>query len=70
MVAQIQVLECPDLDGSAAALRAGTEEILDVSNRFCEGMVKRGGGAKEVEVRVLRPRQEGEAAQTNVTMNM
>jgi len=60
MVAQIQVLECPDWDASCAAVTEATERIMETANTFCAGMVKRGGGAKGIEVRRLHAAQEGE----------
>merc|ERR1712159_701011 len=54
MVAQIQVLECEDLEAAAAELLAKKDEVISAANEFCPGMVKRGGGAKDVEARVLK----------------
>ncbi|WP_224243016.1 hydroxymethylglutaryl-CoA reductase, degradative [Hyalangium gracile] len=51
--AQVQLLEVPSLEAAREALRAGTPELLAAANALMPAMCARGGGARELEVRVL-----------------
>jgi len=53
MIAQVQLRDVPDVAAAAKLLRAHAAEIVDLANRSMPGLVARGGGALEVEVRVL-----------------
>ncbi len=53
MVAQVQMLDVPDMDAARSAVEAAKDEILAVANRFHPTIRKLGGGAKDVELRVL-----------------
>jgi hydroxymethylglutaryl-CoA reductase len=52
LIGQIQVVEVPDLDKAKRAIRAHTQDILNLANSFHPNMVARGGGAKDLELYV------------------
>ncbi len=58
MIGQIQVTGYGDPTVASQEILAHKEEILALANSFHPAMVRRGGGAKDVEVRVL-PAPEG-----------
>ncbi|WNG33517.1 hydroxymethylglutaryl-CoA reductase, degradative [Archangium violaceum] len=51
--AQVQLLDVPSLIAAEAALRTNTAELLAEANGYLGAMCARGGGARELEVRVL-----------------
>lgn len=53
MVAQVQVASIPDIGQARAAIERHREELLALADSFHPAMVARGGGARDVEVRVL-----------------
>jgi hydroxymethylglutaryl-CoA reductase len=53
MIGQIQTLDVPDLEAARAALLAGREELLQLANDSDPVIVKLGGGARDLEVRIL-----------------
>ena len=52
LIGQVQILDCPDIDGARRALLARKQEILDLANSFHPKMVGRGGGARDIELHV------------------
>ena len=58
MIGQVQVTRYGDPEAAKAKLLAHKEQLLAVANSFHPAMVARGGGARDVEVRVL-PAPEG-----------
>jgi hydroxymethylglutaryl-CoA reductase len=58
MIGQVQVTGYGDPERATAALLAAREEILARANSLHPAMVQRGGGARDIEVRVL-PAPEG-----------
>lgn len=58
MVGQIQVTRYGDPTQASQRILAAREQILALANSFHPQMVRRGGGAKDIEVRVL-PAPEG-----------
>jgi hydroxymethylglutaryl-CoA reductase len=55
MIGQVQVTGFGDPTAATQALLAHKEQLLAVANSFHPSMVARGGGAKDIEVRVLPP---------------
>jgi hydroxymethylglutaryl-CoA reductase len=53
MIGQIQVVGCDDWQAAADAVLADKERLIDLANTFEPKMVERGGGAKDVEVRII-----------------
>lgn len=53
MIGQVQVVGCPDFVAARQAILEARAELLALANSFEPGMVARGGGARELEVRVL-----------------
>ncbi|MBI5544944.1 MAG: hydroxymethylglutaryl-CoA reductase, degradative [Deltaproteobacteria bacterium] len=53
MAAQIQVMDYGDPLRAAEALRSHKDELLTLANSFHPAMQRRGGGARDVEVRLL-----------------
>jgi hydroxymethylglutaryl-CoA reductase len=62
MAAQIQVTGYGDPEKARAALLAKRDELLALANSFHPAMQRRGGGARELEVRLL-PAPEGPQAE-------
>jgi hydroxymethylglutaryl-CoA reductase len=58
MIAQVQVTEYGNAEEARLKLLEAREQILALANSFHPQMVRRGGGAKDIEVRVL-PAPEG-----------
>lgn len=54
MIAQIQVLKVPDLDAAADTILKHKLELIQQANAIHPNLVARGGGTRDVEVRVLR----------------
>ncbi|MBL4687208.1 MAG: hydroxymethylglutaryl-CoA reductase, degradative, partial [Nannocystaceae bacterium] len=58
MIAQVQLTPGPeacDPDAAAAAIEAASDSLLALADQAHPRLVERGGGAREVEVRVLDP---------------
>src|ERR1700733_13093233 len=53
MISQIQLTDVRDTAGAAARILAQKSEILALADRAIPGLVARGGGARDLEVRVL-----------------
>jgi hydroxymethylglutaryl-CoA reductase len=53
MIAQVQMRDVRDPHGAAERIEAHAAEILTIANAAIGGLVARGGGAREVEARVL-----------------
>lgn len=54
MIAQVQLVEVRAED-AAARIREQSQAIVELANRSVPGLLARGGGAREVEARVLAP---------------
>ena len=54
MIGQIQIVGVPDPHGARMTILAHRDEILSIANEKDPVLVKFGGGAKDVEVRVLQ----------------
>ena len=53
MIGQIQVVGCPDPEVAEAALLAARERLLIQADAFHPAMAERGGGARDLEVRLI-----------------
>ncbi len=53
MIGQVQLDDVPDTDAATSAVRDARAELLTDANRAVPGLVARGGGAKDLEVRSL-----------------
>ncbi|MEZ4458611.1 MAG: hydroxymethylglutaryl-CoA reductase, degradative [bacterium] len=53
MVGQVQVVGCPDFERAEAAILEARPHLLAKANTFEPGMVARGGGAKDIRVRMI-----------------
>ena len=51
MIAEVQVLDLPDLESATLAIEAAEPQLIALANSKNPGMVKRGGGALGLEVR-------------------
>lgn len=60
MIGQVQVVDCPDPEEGRTALLEARNTLLARANELHPKMVERGGGAEDVEVRMLE--REGEGA--------
>jgi hydroxymethylglutaryl-CoA reductase len=54
MIAQVQVVDVPDLAAAEQALWAGRAHLLARANAMHPGLAARGGGARDIEVRVFK----------------
>ena len=54
MIGQIQVLGTPDIDAALDAIHSHREELIQDANHVGGSIVKRGGGAVDIETRVFR----------------
>ena len=59
MIGQIQVLNVADPDQAADLLMAARQEILDLANQVDPLLIRLGGGARDLEVRILRDTPTG-----------
>ncbi|MEN9800230.1 MAG: hypothetical protein RL653_3927 [Pseudomonadota bacterium] len=55
MIGQVQVTRFGDPERAAKKIQEHKEQILALANSFHPAMLRRGGGAREVEVRILPP---------------
>ena len=53
MIGQIQVLDMPDLEAAAEAVRANKEILMEAADDCSKSIVRRGGGSCDVEVRTF-----------------
>jgi len=53
MIGQIQVVNCENFEESKQEILERKDEIINLANKIEPQMFKRGGGAKDVEVRIL-----------------
>jgi len=53
MIGQVQLIDVKDAAGATAAILAAKDEILAKADRAVPGLVARGGGARDLEVRTL-----------------
>ncbi len=53
MISQIQLTHVKDREGARQRILRAKDEILASANRAVPGLVERGGGARELEVRIL-----------------
>lgn len=53
MIGQVQVVGCSDFEAAKNAILAHRSELVELANSFEPNMVARGGGAKDIEVRLL-----------------
>jgi hydroxymethylglutaryl-CoA reductase len=54
MIAQVQLIEVPDTTAACAAILAAKASLIDRCNEVQPGLVRRGGGTRDLEVRVLQ----------------
>jgi hydroxymethylglutaryl-CoA reductase len=69
MIAQVQVASYGDATLAQEALAKGKDKILALANSFHPAMVRRGGGARDIEVRVL-PAPEGPAGEPILVLHI
>ena len=53
MIAQVQLLDVADPDAAVAAIEAEENDLLHAAAELCPGLVKRGGGPRGLECRIL-----------------
>lgn len=69
MVGQVQVARYGDPQAAKEKLLAKKEELLALANSFHPSMVARGGGARDIEVRVL-PAPEGDGGEPILVLHL
>ncbi len=55
MIAQVELMDVPDHDAARAHVEAAREELLELAAEAVPGLVRRGGGPREIELRELAP---------------
>jgi hydroxymethylglutaryl-CoA reductase len=55
MTCQVQLFDVRDVEGGALRITREKEMLLELANRAVLGLVERGGGARDLEVRALTP---------------
>lgn len=53
MIGQIQVLDVPDMAAAVATIEANRERIMALADACSQSIVRRGGGARDVQIRVF-----------------
>lgn len=53
MIGQIQVVGCPDFDAAKNVLLEAKNELIEAANAAYPSIVARGGGARDLDVRIL-----------------
>ncbi|MBC5636698.1 hydroxymethylglutaryl-CoA reductase, degradative [Ornithinibacillus sp. BX22] len=53
MIGQIQVVGCPDFDAAKNVLLEAKNELMEAANAAYPSIVARGGGARDLDVRIL-----------------
>ena len=61
MIAQVQLIDVPDAGAATAAILAEKTQLLAECDAAQPGLLRRGGGARDLEVRVLEPSGAGSA---------
>lgn len=56
MIGQIQVVHCPNLEAARKELLSRADELIELANHQYPSMAQRGGGARDLEVRILNDR--------------
>ena len=56
MIGQIELYDVEDLDAAQEDLVKDRQHWIDMANAQNRWMVEHGGGCKDIEVRILRPR--------------
>jgi hydroxymethylglutaryl-CoA reductase len=51
MIGQIQVLDIPNMDAALTALAANKAQLMALANECSQNIVRRGGGARDIELR-------------------
>ena len=54
MIAQIQLVSAPDPERAKKAIQDGKKELLELANKQDPVLIQAGGGAKDIEVRVIQ----------------
>lgn len=73
MVAQVQLLDCPDIELAHMELCRHRHRILEEANTHCASMVRRGGGVVDMEVRTVgrsRRRSGGACGQDTIVVHL
>ncbi len=55
MIGQVQLVDVPDDVAATGAILSARDELLSIADAAIPGLVARGGGAREIEVRSLEP---------------
>lgn len=51
MIGQIQLLDVPDMNAAITAVAVHKQKLMDAANESSQSIVKRGGGARDIEIR-------------------
>lgn len=70
MIGQIQVMDVPNLDAAIARIKEETECILEYANSLDPALVEAGGGARDIEIRVLPPMSEDDPLGTMLILHL
>lgn len=70
MIGQLQVLDLDDLYVAAGAIKANKSRLLALADEVGGSIVKRGGGARDIEVRLLHQTRVGPMLIVHVLMDV
>jgi hydroxymethylglutaryl-CoA reductase len=70
MIGQIQVMDVPDMASAKNEVLARKEELINQANELDPVLVEIGGGARDIEVRVLEPDSEDDPLGTMLILHL
>lgn len=68
MIGQVQVVGCPEVRAAEQAVQAAKAELVELANALVPNMVARGGGALDLETRVLN--EDGSPYSTMLVLHL
>ena len=69
MTGQVQLIDVPETESARAAIHQARDELLALADSFAGGLVARGGGARELELRPLQHSVVGPMLIVNVIID-
>jgi hydroxymethylglutaryl-CoA reductase len=70
MIGQIQVLDVPDVVAAQKAVNEKKDELVTFANGLDTALVNAGGGARDIETRVLQPMDTGDPLGTMLVFHL
>lgn len=70
MIGQIQVMDVPDLEAAQRAIEAYKHNLVADANALDPVLVRAGGGARDIEIRVLEPMDKDDPLGTMLVLHL